>query len=115
MRRFAGLFLIVTAGCASNPQPADNKPKHDYEGWKVYAPADGGFEVRFPKDPVLTPASPATGNLHMAGLKRQTPEELGYNCQWIFQAKPFSNKEAEMVYLKRQVKEALQAKKAKLV
>ena len=78
MRRFAVLFLIVAAGCGpSNAPPANPEPKnspntnpqsveakHDYDGWKVYAPAEGGFEVRFPKDPVLTKASPATGGLH---------------------------------------------------
>ena len=92
MRQAAVLFLIVTAGCGPstapnpNPPPADNRPKHDYQGWKIYAPAGGGFEVRFPQEPVLAAASPATGNLHVAGEYQRRGVAtwlLGQAASWL--------------------------------
>jgi hypothetical protein len=131
MRRCAVLFALAIAGCGDSTKPrvepsqketADTKPpavvqkpKHDYQGWKEYASAEAGFKVRFPGEPIVKTASPATGNFHLVGIQRQAIDELGYTCQWTIKEKAYENKEAEAAYLKGQQSGAVKSSKGKLV
>jgi hypothetical protein len=131
MRRCAVLFVLVIAGCGDSTKPQvepsqkgtpDTKPpdvvqktKHDYQGWKEYAAAEARFNLRFPGEPVVKTASPATGNFHRVSVQRQAVDELGYICQWAIKEKALESKAAEMVYLQGQQLGAVKASKGRLV
>jgi hypothetical protein len=134
MARFAVPLLVSLAltGCGTSTRPQaeernekgtttppitaeERKPKHDYQGWVVFAPEEGRFKVRFPKEPATKPAGPATGGFNVAGVPRQAAEQLGYIFQWKIREAPFSNKEEEAVYLKSQQSGSVQATKGKLL
>jgi hypothetical protein len=131
MLRSAVLVVVAVVGCnaATTPQ-ADSSPKatpenksptveqkseHDYQGWKRYAPTESGFEVWFPREPQEKAASPATGNLHVAGVQRRAVDELAFTCQWKINDKPRANREAEVAYLLGQQTGALNSTKGRLV
>ena len=126
MRRVTVLFILFTAGCGPSnappvkpgaegpandkPQAVVNEPKHDYQGWKKYAPSEAAFQVLFPKEPVVKTPSPATGNFYVVGVQRQALDDVGYICQWTIKEKA-PNKE----YLKDQQMGALNSSRGKLV
>jgi hypothetical protein len=92
--------------------PKKEPAKKDYQGWTEYAPPEGGFEVRFPTEPTVRAASPATGNFHIADSKGQ---DLEFKCQWIIKDQPYANKQAEIVYLRSQQAGMLTASKGQLI
>jgi hypothetical protein len=118
MRLIAVHFLMAAAGCGrsttapSNRDEKDtpehmlpsieNQSEHDYLGWIPYAPIEARFEVRFPKVPILKTASPATGNFHVAGVQRQTVNDLAFGCRWLIKENAFRSTQAEAAYLKGQ-------------
>jgi hypothetical protein len=131
MRRCGVVLLLVAVGCGTattfptengqppqpenKPPPLDNHFDYDYGQWKLYAPKDAGFEVRFPHDPVMKSTKQGSETIMVAGIQRHAPDEFGYVCQWVIKAQPFANAAAETAYLNGQQQGAVQSSRGKLV
>jgi hypothetical protein len=109
MFRFLCIFVACAVGVA-----AEQDGKGD-EAWEKYSPADGGFNVSFPKKPLVKEPSAATGNLHVAAVQRAAADELGFICQWKVTDKAFESKEVERAYLKGQQQGMMKGIKGKLI
>jgi hypothetical protein len=49
----------------------------------VYAPAEAGFEIRFPSEPTETVNSETDVTTRTAGVPRADIEDLGFSCTWF--------------------------------
>jgi hypothetical protein len=130
MHRGFVFFLVIAVGCStSTPHgssgqnatpghdgpPSEKAPRHDYSQWKLYAPKEATFKVRFPSDPTLRTTPHGSETIHVAGVQRQGVDGLGYVCQWLLKEKPSASREAEAAYLKGQQEGALKSSNGKLV
>jgi len=131
MHRCFVLFVLITAGCSTSTTPqgssaqnaphghngpsAEKSPRHDYSQWKLYAPKEATFKVRFPSDPTLKTTPHGSETIHVAGVQRQGVDGLGYVCQSLLMEKPYNSREAEATYLKGQQNGALKSSNGKLV
>src|SRR5262245_26836151 len=113
------VFVLIAIGCGRR-EPTLNSGTagasgQDYEGWKTYVAPEARLEVRFPSEPAVTTASPATGNKTIAAVRQAGLETLGFNCEWMIRDKPVGNKKAEEAYLLSLQAGALKAAKGKLL
>jgi hypothetical protein len=119
MYRIMVFVLLVALGCGRRePTLGPNSVGGsgvDYEGWKTYVAPEAKLEVRFPSEPAVTTASPATGNKTVAAVRQSDLEALGFNCEWMVRDKPIGNKKAEEAYLLSLQASALKAAKGKLL
>jgi hypothetical protein len=104
--RFFAVVLLIAAGCGK---------KHDYSGWKKYAPAESAFEVYFPADFAVKPPSKETGDLHIASIRQPDADKLGFNCQWKDMGQPAPSKDVEVKFLGDVQKGSLVGSKGKLL
>lgn len=75
------------------------KPADDYTGWKTYDPKEGGFELKFPGDPVLRDNTNHTPITHDAGVTKQGADVAQFYCNWLLREGAFNSREAELAYL----------------
>jgi hypothetical protein len=106
-------ILFVLVAIIGNTATVEKEQVDD--AWEKYNPSEGGFQISFPKKPVVKKASVMTGNFHVAGVQRMAINEFGFNCQWKIKDQPYADKDAEIPYLKGQQTGMVLAAKGKLV